>query len=267
MASNVPPNPPQPPFAPAAPAPAPAAKKVSPWVWVGVGCGGLIIIAVAVMLVGGLLVARKVKDIAKDAEANPAVAAARMIVRLNPELEEVSSDIEKGTITIRNKKTGEVVTLDASEVEKGRVSFSGGKEGESVKIEFGGEGEQGRFRVESDKGTMEWGTGDAQEVPRWVPTYPGAAPQGVFASRSGDEISGAYSFTTADTIDEVLRRFQRELEGAGFKVDTATYQQGGQMAGGTLNATLPDGRRNAALMLGLTGDGSTQVTVTYTEKR
>lgn len=266
MASNVPPVPPQPPVASAAPVPAPAAKKVSPWVWVGVGCGALLVIALLVVLLGGLFVARKVKDIAKDAEANPTVAAARMVVRLNPELEEVSSDLDRGTITIRNRKTGEVVTLDASEIEKGRISFSGGKKGESVKIDFGGEAEQGRFRVESDKGTMEWGTGDGQQTPGWVPAYPGAAPQGVFSARGDDGVSGAFTFATADDISTVLAFFEARLKGKGFTVNTATFQQDGRTAGGTLNASLPNEERTVNLMLGSEKGEATQVTVTYSEK-
>jgi hypothetical protein len=231
-----------------------------------VGCGALLIIALLVVLAGGFFVASKVKDLAKDAEANPTVAAARMIVRLNPELEEVSSDLDRGTITIRNRKTGEVVTLDASEIEKGRISFSGGKEGESVKVDFGGEGEQGRFRVESDKGTMEWGTGEARQVPGWVPAYPGAAPQGVFSARGDDGVSGAFTFATADDISTVLAFFEGKLRGAGFTVNTSTYQQDGRTAGGTLTASLPADERSVNLMLGSEEDKGTQVTVTYSEK-
>lgn len=265
MSSNVPPTPPQTPVA--SPPPAQPAKKTSPWVWVAVGCGGLLVVVLIVVLAGGWFVSRKVKDFAKDAEANPAVAAARMIVRLNPELEEVASDTKKGTITIRNKETGEVLTFDASEVEKGRISFTGDKDGESVRVEFGGEGERGRLRVESPEGTMEWGTGDDQDVPRWVPGYPGVTPQGVFASRSGDEASGAYTFNTADGVDAVLAHFQRNLERAGFEVSTSTFQQGGRMAGGTLSGTSSDDRRSVHLILGVEGETGTQVTVTYTEKK
>jgi hypothetical protein len=265
MSSNVPPTPPQ--AAPAPPPSAQPAKKTSPWVWVAAGCGGLLVVSLVVVLVVAFFVRGKVKDFAKDAEANPALAAARMVVRLNPELEEVSSDVKQGTITIRNRKTGEVVTFDASEVEQGRISFTGDKEGESFKVEFGGEGERGRLRVESSEGTMEWGTGDGQEIPRWVPTYPGVTPQGVFSSRTGDEASGAYTFNTADGVDAVLSRFQRELEGAGFEVSTSTFQQGGRMAGGTLSASSADDRRSVHLMMGVDDDRKTQVTVTYTERR
>ena len=85
---------------------APAKKGLPVWAWVGIGCGALVVVVLIVVTVAGFLVANKVKDVAADFEKNPAMATARMIVKLNPDLEEVSTDDEEGTITVRNTKTG-----------------------------------------------------------------------------------------------------------------------------------------------------------------
>ena len=94
---------------------APAKKGLPVWAWIGIGCGALSILVLVVLMVGGFFVARKVQDVAADFEENPAMATARMIVKLNPELEEVATDEEAGTITVRNRKTGEVITVNFEE--------------------------------------------------------------------------------------------------------------------------------------------------------
>ena len=79
---------------------APAKKGLPVWAWIGIGCGALMILVLVVVMVGGFFVARKVKDVAADLEQNPARTIARGIIMANPELEEVSTDEENGTMTI-----------------------------------------------------------------------------------------------------------------------------------------------------------------------
>ena len=56
----------------------------------------------------------------------------------NPDLEVVSSDDESGTVTIRNKKTGEEITMNAADIKNGRLRFKNEK-GEEVTFEGSGE--------------------------------------------------------------------------------------------------------------------------------
>ena len=97
-------------------------KGLSPWAWVAIGCGGLLLVAMIVMMVGGMFVAKKVGDFAEDFEENPA-AAAEMLIKMNPDLELVDSDRDAGTMTIRNKEDGEVITVNYEDIEKGKLSF------------------------------------------------------------------------------------------------------------------------------------------------
>ena len=92
------------------------------------------ILVLVVVMVGGFFVARKVQDVAADFEDNPAMATARMIVKLNPEYEEVSTDEEAGTMKVRNTETGEVITVNFEDIEEGKFSFTTDEPGTTVVV-------------------------------------------------------------------------------------------------------------------------------------
>src|SRR5689334_16038358 len=75
--------------------PPPAPKKgMGPLAWIGIGCGVILVIGVIAMFAVGFFVKRQVDKF----EDNPAMAAATLAVKLNPDLELVSSDAEKNKI-------------------------------------------------------------------------------------------------------------------------------------------------------------------------
>ena len=182
------PPPPPPPYAPpAAPPPAPEKKKgLPPLAWVGIGCGALLVIALIVFVAGSMFVAKKVRDVAGDFESNPAMAAAELAVRLDPNLELVESDQEAGTLTVRNKQTGEEMTFNLEQIEQGRLSV------------LTGEGEEKSFSVSQGEGGIEFTTEEggstsriqigagSDEVPDWVPVYPGSEPAGTYLATTAE---------------------------------------------------------------------------------
>src|SRR5262245_9254537 len=91
---------------PGAPPQTPAKKGLGPLGWILIGCGGLVVIC---MMAAGacFFVAKRQVD---KFQKNPTLAAAELAARLNPDVEVVSKDEDKGTLTIKNKKTGEVGT-------------------------------------------------------------------------------------------------------------------------------------------------------------
>src|SRR5271157_677458 len=126
MASTTP-QPPvaQPPVAP--PSQAPVKKSTSPLVWVLAGCGGLIVICAVVIMVGGYFVAHRAKGFLNVAQKNPAMAIAKLAVAANPDVEIVLEDDDRGIITIRNKKTGEELTMNAEDIKAGKLKFKNEK--------------------------------------------------------------------------------------------------------------------------------------------
>jgi len=74
MASTIPQGPSTPPPMPQAP----AAEEDQPTDLDPRGCGGLVLLVAIIMLVAGVFVAKKASSYLKDAEKNPALAAAKM---------------------------------------------------------------------------------------------------------------------------------------------------------------------------------------------
>ncbi len=246
---------PQPP-APTAPAPQ---KKTSPLVWILVGCGGLIVIVGIVFLVGGYFVAHKIKGYAETAKKNPAMAAAKFAVAVNPDLEVVSEDDDKGELTIRNKKTGEEITMNAQDIKQGRLKFKNEK-GEEVTFEGSGqEGKEG-FRIKSDKGSMTFGAGAAEKAPAWVPAYPAGKALVSASEKTASGVRGHLSFQTTDSADQIMTFYERELKAAGFAVERTAMQGAVHIA--NLNAKAGGGARTVNVIVTPVGDSS-QVAVQY----
>ena len=259
MASNTP-QPPAP-MAPAQPAaPAPQKKGTSPLVWILVGCGGLIVVACLVMLVGGYLVAHKIKGYAETARKNPAMAAAKLMVTVNPDLELVSEDDDKGELTIRNKKTGEELTMNAQDIKQGRLKFKNEK-GEEVTFE--GSGQQGKegFRIKSNKGSVAFGNAEGVKAPAWVPAYPGGKAVASASEQTAEGVTGHLSFQTTDSADKVLAYYERELKASGFSVERTSMKGMAQFA--NLNAKADGGRRTVNVIVTPVGEAM-QIAVQYT---
>lgn len=237
-------------------------KGLGPLAWIAIGCGGLIVIGVLVM--GGLTWwgYSKAKEVAGDFKSNPGLAAARMAIRVNPDLEEVAVDQDAGTITVRNTKTGEEFTVDWSEVKDGKLRFaSGGKE---VTVDAQQDGEGGTFKVSGgEDGGFELSTGNAvtEAIPEWVPVLDGSEPTNRHTMRTGDGVNGGFQLTSDRSADEVLSFYRGRLEAAGFTVRVNTFD-GGDATGGMVNATDEAGGRNVVVMA-RAEDGATSVTVSY----
>jgi len=255
MAANTPSK--TPPPAQPAPAGQPAKKNTSPLVWILAGCGGLIVIGVIVMLVGGYFVAHKVKGFAEMAKKNPAMAAAKLAVSFNPNLEIVAEDDEKGTITVRDKKTGEEITMNAEDIKQGRLKFKN-KKGEEVTLEGSTEAGKEGLKVKTDKGTMSFGNTTAEAPPSWVPVYPGAKAVASSRQKTEEGLTGTFTFQTRDAGEKVLAFYEKELKGAGFEVERAGT---GGMA--NLSAKSGDGKSKVNVVVLPVSEVGTNVTVEY----
>jgi len=242
---------------------APAKKGLPIWAWVGIGCGALIVLVMIVVTVGGFLVANKVKDVAADFEKNPAMATARMIVKLNPELEEVSTDEEAGTITVRNTKTGEEITVNFEDIEEGKFSFTSGDR--EVTIDTSELEESGSIKVTDDEGAVVFSTGDttAEDIPPWVPVYPGTEPTSRHTMRREEEINGGFEVVTSDRVADVLEFYRTALDGEGYKVSVNTFSQN-DSEGGMVNGRNEGEKRSVVVILN-SEDGATKVVVSYNQ--
>jgi hypothetical protein len=261
-----PPGPPSgtPPGTYAQPAPPPK-KGLSPLAWVGIGCA---VIAVLGMLVLGGVVAvggyfaKKGLD---KLEKNPTLTMAELAVRANPDVDLVSTDEEAGTITVKVKKSGEVMTFNAKDIEKGHFEIKS-KDGTAV---FDASGKDGTVKVTNDKGevaTLQGGAGAPQNLPAWFPVYPGGTIQGTFDTNGPDGRTVAFTVSTTDTADKVLSFYESKLKEAGLKVDTYTTAANGQQTGGTLTGSSESPKRKTGVLVS-SSEGQTQAVVTLEEKQ
>ncbi len=239
----------------------PKKKGLSPIAWVGIGCLALLLIGGVLVFSCGLFVAKKAKDIAGDFEANPTKAAAELMVKINPELELVESDDDAGTMTVRNTKTGETVTVDFDEIAEGRFRFET-DEGETT-LDFEEQGEGGSLTVTGPGGktTRFGGPAGGDAIPGWVPRYPGERDVASTLSVSGDDgENGMFTWSTTDDVDAAAARLRKALEGAGYKVSVQTISVGDSGTQVFLTAE-GDGRSvNATLS---TDEGMTRGTTQY----
>ena len=140
-------------------------KGMSTVVKVLLGCGVLLFLLVGSCVVVGGYFAKKtiggLADFAKEMESNPdaaAVKAAAMALRLNPEVEVISSDPAAGTITVRERKTGKEVIFDLEDIKAGKFSVT--TDGEKSTIDIDATGENGgQMKVVTDQGTAVFGAG------------------------------------------------------------------------------------------------------------
>lgn len=230
------------------------------------GCGGLVLLCALVM--GGCtwFVMRKARQAGLDPDLmkkNPALAAAKMAVALNPDVEVVKVDDAAGLLTVRDKKTGKVVTVNLEDAKKGRFAFQ--EEGKPpVTLETQGDGATGSMEIKSQEGTVTLGGGG--KAPQWIPAYPGAAPQSTFASHTDQGEAGSFHFATPDSVDKVAGWYAAELKKAGMKVTSNTMTQDGKTTAGFATGEAAGGKRKVSVAATLDGS-ATNVAITYEAKK
>ena len=239
--------------------------------WVGIGCGVILLIVIIVLVVGSMFLAHKVKEAGFDPdlwEKQPALAASKLISTFNPDLEVVEVDEDEGTITIRNKETGEVVTVDLDDVKDGKISFKSESSGKAVTIrtETSGE-EEGTVTVTDESGTevMTVGGSASADLPSWVPLYPGATPEGRFAMTTDEGTNISVALETPDPVAKVLEFYKSKLEGEGFTTSVTTFS-GDDGESGFITAADEEGGRTIQVTAGR-DDGTTTVALTVGEKK
>jgi hypothetical protein len=247
---------------PAAPGAPPVKKGMSPLAWIGIGCVVILILCGIALSIMGYFAKRALDKVSK----NPTMAAAELMVKANPDLDLVSADEAHSTITVRNKKTGETVTINADDAQHGKWSVKTDK-GTATFDASSGQGVNIQSTDEKgQKSSITYGgTGAPQNLPSWLPVYPGGTTQGNLDSTTSEGRTVAFTVTTTDASTKVIDYYDSQLTGAGLKVEKNTYTANGT-TGGTVAGKSADGKREASVMVS-TNNGSTQAVVTCTEKK
>lgn len=260
--SSTPSSPQTPGGAPPAPQKSSGAKII---LWIVGIVVGLILISFASCAVLGFYAMHKAKQAGFDSDLmkkNPGLATAKMAVAMSPDTEIVSSDDNAGTITVRDKKTGKVITMKFDPQKKAMVITD--ENGKTTSMTMTGEGANASMEMKGPEGTMKIGN-SSDKTPDWVPVYPGSSPQGTFSASRGAEQTGSYTFVTKDPADKVISFYGDSLKSGGFAVSNMTSNSDGKV-GGMVSGEDKGNKRAVVVSLGTENDG-THVNVTFSIKQ
>jgi len=237
--------------------PAVQSKKISPIVWIIVGIVGFCMLIGILVTAAGLYVAHRVTQ-------NPALAMAKLLAAGNPNVEVLSSDAGRNTVTFRDKHTGETVTMNFDDIKKGKIVFKGN--GQEASIQARGDGGNGTLEFNSPQGSLQIGAGSAAKIPDWVPAYPGVTPESTFSLQGADGNSGSFHFTAKDSPKEVLSFYEKGLKDAGFTIGANFAGDTATSSGGMLSADNQSSKRTVMVTVG-TENGSSAVNVVFGTKK
>ncbi len=232
-----------------------------PLVWVAVGCAAVIVLSGLALVTAGYFVYNKTKNAFESMEENPVVAASKLIAAANPEIEVVDADEENRVVTFRNTETGKEYTIDFEDIEQGRVNFFSDDGSLSLHVEAG-EDNPGSLTVTTDEGTTKFGAvARPEDLPSWLPVYPGTTPVAHYTSETTEERSGAYTIETGDDLEDVIDYYVTELEKKGFAIENRFTSSDG----GMVTAKSSDGALTVNLAASVDG-GTVEAIVNFVEK-
>jgi predicted nuclease of predicted toxin-antitoxin system len=251
---STPPPPPSAPPPPPPPPPAAAPAKGGNRTLIIILCilGGLFVIIGGCVATCTYVVHKKAKEFSGDMRKDPQFATVNMIASLNPNLLVVSKDADARKITIKNKKTGEVVTLDlnnfsAENMEKAMQQFSKGQKisqpaqadsesAEPAAAPAVAEEPPAPAKPAPEKISPARASAQAavlKRFPSFLPAYRGGKTLQATLQTLGGKPIGNYIFTTDDPVEKVADFYEKSLTGAGFTIagrDSGTDDNGATAA-------------------------------------
>ncbi len=242
-------------------------KKRGPLFWILLGCGGLIVIGGIIVLGTGIFVYRVAKQAGFDPELmqkNPAMAVAKMMAAINPDIEVLSVDEAAETIKVRDKKTGKVMSVNLADAKKGKIAFEDDKSGK-IEIQAQAEGDKAGIEIKGANGSVSVGA-NAGKLPDWLPAYPNAESMGNFGVNTKEGKAASLTFKTKDPVEDVVSFYEDALKGEGLEVQKSASSITGLGSGVVLAAKDSGSQRSAAITIGRQGD-TTTVSLTFESKK
>lgn len=248
---------------PPPPAQVPAKKKGMGVVgWLAIGCLVVLLLGLGSCFACTYYAKRKLGQFSEEMQKNPEMTAAKAVVMMTPDLELVSTDDQAGTLTVKNTKTGETVTVSIADAKEGKFSVTTDKGTTTVDANA----QDGTMQVTDGQGnTATYGAGGSAEMPSWLPAYPNGSSSTNYKMDTGDSKSAMVVFTTSDSLDDVAGWYENQLKSAGLTVSKQVISAGGAASGATVTGESEDHKRSAAVVIGV-NEGATQASVTWTEK-
>jgi hypothetical protein len=236
----------------------PVPKKTSVWVWI---LGGIVLFFFAITVTCGIIAymgMRMIKQAGFDSELmknNPGLAMAKMVTAMNKDYETVSTNDRTGTIVVREKSTGKVMTMKFDPATKQMVVTT--DDGKQAKVTIDSNG----VSAQSADGTVKFGSATGNDVPSWVPVYPGSSPQGTMSSTSAEGSQNTFTFKSKDPSTKIISYYSDQLKTLGFTINMTTTTEGGMV-----QATDDAKKHTISVIVGSSSDG-TETAITAIEKK
>jgi hypothetical protein len=214
VSGGIPQTPPAPDTPAAMQGTVPAKRRIGPLGWILIIVLGMFLLGMLAVVGGGFFVYHKARQAGVDPElmrSSPTLAMSKLMAAVNPDVEVLSVDEGRGLITLKQKSTGKTVTMNFEDVKRGKIVFK----------EEGGEG---------GKATMEFGA-SSDELPAWIPTYPGAKTEGAVAMTGDEGKGGTFHFITRDEAAKVIAFYRDGLKQGGMNVTSNESGEGGSVIG------------------------------------
>ena len=225
---------------------------LSPIGWFFVVLGGFFTLGFMGLVGLGLFMARQASSVIEDFKADPAGTFAELAEFVDEDVEVVETDRDDGTVTLRVRETGDLVSVDLSQLptmlggkDDGAVRFNGEADesggvltiqtpGGETRIELRGDEEGGFLSISTPDDDIHFGAGgEARSVPGWVPVHPDArVRQRLFSAMTDDGRVGAVLYEIDHDPKAVLEWYQDEMPEGGFRVSsTSTTRRDGRIEG------------------------------------
>lgn len=236
-------------------------KSSKTLLYILLGCGVLSFLVVLAIVVFVFVIGKKVQSFG----SSPEEVIVKMLTASNPEIEVVEVDKENQKITIKNKKTGEIMVIDFSDVKKGKIQWEG--KGGKGKVEIiGKEGEgEGKVEIQSEGEKTTLTYGKDTELPKWLPDFKDFEIANKVTSKTEEQISGNIELFTDKSIEDSAKILESRFKEKGFKINRTFTQTEGESKSIMLQGGTEDG--NKSFFIIITEEGSrTKSLVNYTEK-
>jgi hypothetical protein len=197
-------------------------------------------------------------------QKNPAMAVAKMMAAINPDIEVLSVDEATETIKVRDKKTGKVMSVNLADAKKGKITFEDDKSGK-VEIQAQGEGDKVGIEIKGAEGSLSIGA-NAGKLPDWLPAYPNAESTGNFGINAKEGKAASLTFKTKDPVEEVVSFYEEALKGQGMEVERSSSSAAGLGPAVSLVAKDSGSQRTATITIGRQADVTTVILLFESKK-
>ncbi|MFD0895479.1 hypothetical protein KBB96_19910 [Luteolibacter ambystomatis] len=167
--------------------------------------------------------------------------AAEVMMRFNADLEKISENNWTERMKIRIKSRNEVASVSYDDLALGRIIPS-----------------------DKDGGAVPYWAGELSQLPNWVPRFSPAAGEMALLQSSGiGGISGAFTFTTSSTPEEVVNFYRASAD----YPSSSFFSSGASPATCRISATCSIQRRVMNLEVSGKGGKPTLVQIIYKESQ